>query len=261
MAIKREGKDYHHWWWEANLVAKSLSKTSYDDDGGANTDVFQDFITSVLAYRTSTNPDKRAIAVGGDVEIHKWDMSESPITGWNANIWMSMMWNRMFWDLFGGGSLGSNLYTGCLTASKYWMDKLADDTVNVTMPNDQNLYEYENFLMSQSVFDSYTTQYSVMDTQDLLDGVGAGTFNYVSVRFPNVFSLDYALLDAHYNLLAPNGVMTISECGDYGSLYQSYAEMHRNFFTDYMRRLTGYTDAHVYHLPVELGMVAVKKVG
>ena len=223
MAIKREGKDYHHWWWEANLVAKSLSKTSYDDDGGASTDVFQDFVTAVLAYRTGTNPDKRAIAVGGDVEIHKWDMTESPITGWNANIWMSMMWNRMFWDLFGGGSLGSNLYTGCVTPSTYWMDKLADDTISVTMPNDQNLYEYENFLMSQPAFDSYTTQYSVMDTQDLLDGVGAGTF--------------------------------------YGALYQSYAEMHRNFFTDYMRRLTGYTDAHVYHLPVEMGMVAVKKVG
>ena len=141
------------------------------------------------------------------------------------------------------------------------MDKLADDTVSVTMPNDQNLYEYENFLMTQPEFDSYTTQYSVMDTQDLLDGVGAGTFNYVSVRFPHVFAIDYSLLDAHYNLLAPNGVMTISEVGDYGALYQSYSEMHRNFYTNYVRRLAGYEGAHVYHLPVEMGMVAVKKVG
>ena len=241
-------------WLETNLVATHLSQT--DEDLTAYTGFFQDYATSVHNDHTALNVDRRVIAIGSDQEMH-WDsMSLNPVPGWEANISILMILNRMFCDYRDF----TNVLMNATVPYKYIMDDLNDRSKAYTFINDSWLYEMEQYGITHSDYSSYTdTQYSVMDPQDILNGTNAGTFDLVILRVEWLAGLTTKLVDAYTDMLSVGGIMVLNNTGAYSALYRSRAKMHIHSMTKTNRALKK-DNLRVYHIPVDQGYTVCKRI-
>lgn len=223
------------------LVTKHLSKvmpeeSAYSSFHSATTEV----VNKATRFIASLNPDKRAIAIGRNDEIWRWESQASYSQDWSTLTRENNM--HVLVLLAAACSPKKVLITNPDAATfLFAWQKYNNKTADITFVDSFNLHIYEKFFRSSN--EIYDFPYSVVDVQDL--ETEAGQYDMVSAHFWDVVSdLDYLkrLVDA----VAPGGTLVVNVANRSGKLYTEAFEMHSHYeMHEFLKDQENSTTVHI----------------
>ena len=100
--------------------------------------------------------------------------------------------------------------------------------------------------------------YSVIDTQDVLDGSHSGEYDFIECSIGNLLSPTMAFVDGYLDALAPGGTWMITNTSGYRKIYTEryYSQPHYVRHQKYLQNQAGIS---VFHIPIDLGYTIIRK--
>lgn len=247
-----------HPWFETNKVVKELSRvgassSSHNLNWNSHS---EDFTNAIVAHHAAMNSDRRATAIGNDLELHWWTMLNSKVAGWDANVFASELRFVLFQEL----AQATNYLLALAQPSEWLVETMNDRSKNVTVVNNEWLYNFEQFFLTIPEIAAYAdTQYSTVAVQDVLAGTGAGTYDFIQIRMKDVLGTSTKKLDAYLSMLSVGGLMQIEDSGSYGSLYGNHAQLVWHPYTKLNRHLVAQDNLTVFHLATDDGTTIIRR--
>tara|TARA_B100000029_G_scaffold496733_1_gene563418 strand:+ start:3717 stop:4472 length:756 start_codon:yes stop_codon:yes gene_type:complete len=247
-----------HPWFETNMVVKELSKvgsssSSHNLNWNSHS---EDFTNALVAHHTTLNSDRRAVAIGNDIELHWWTMLNSKVAGWDANVFASELRFVLFQEL----AQATNYLLALAQPSEWLIEKMNDRSKNVTVINNEWLYNFEQFFLTIPEIAAYSdTQYSTITPQSILAGTGAGTYDFIQIRMKEIIDLNTDKLDAYLAMLSVGGLMQIEDTGSYGQLYGNHSQMFWHPYTKFNRHIAAQSNLTVFHLATDDGTTLIRR--
>ncbi len=247
-----------HPWFETNMVVKELSKVgSSSSSHNLNWNSYsEDFTNALVAHHITLNSDRRAVAIGNDIELHWWTMLNSKVAGWDANVFA----NELRFVLFQELAQATNYLLALAQPSEWLIEKMNDRSKNVTVVNNEWLYNFEQFFLTIPEIAAYSdTQYSTVTPQSILAGTGAGTYDFIQIRMKEIIDLNTDKLDAYLAMLSVGGLMQVEDTASYGQLYGNHSQMFWHPYTKFNRHIAAQSNLTVFHLATDDGTTLIRR--
>ena len=144
--------------------------------------------------------------------------------------------------------------------SEWLIEKMNDRSKNVTVVNNEWLYNFEQFFLTIPEIAAYSdTQYSTVTPQSILAGTGAGTYDFIQIRMKEIIDLNTDKLDAYLAMLSVGGLMQVEDTASYGQLYGNHSQMFWHPYTKFNRHIAAQSNLTVFHLATDDGTTLIRR--
>jgi hypothetical protein len=237
-----------------DLAAVNLSKVVHEALDFHQNARRQDFSSQTKTLLDGFNPDRRAIAIGIDPYLELWDSFDNPHPEWAAWTWSHGLLRRLL--------LSTATWSTALWAytdpSYAVLDYLVDGTKDVTYVNNLEFAVFERFVKNDAVTSAQGLSYSVIDSQDILDGSHSGEYDFIEATIGSLMSPTMKYVDGYLDALAPGGTMMLTNTSGYRKVYiERFYSLHH--YVRLQKHIQATSGIQVYHIPIDLGYTIIRK--
>lgn len=245
-------------------VSRQLSKTGQDEILYSDFERLTEYVTKVCNFMNECSIDRRAIAVGGDIEHVRYQAFLNMDADLKAISWHSISMMKMWYDVvLGNGSVDSpsKVLTVMQLPSSFYLDYLQDRTIEFTFVNNNDLFFFEQFFLDEQILSEYPNiRYSAADVQDIVAGVCDSSFDIVRVGGYSINKHSSDILDAYMNCTKVGGLFVLHDSADFGDMYTNTNKFFTSMNWDFNKHIAGRDDFISYHIPYDVGLTVAKRV-
>jgi hypothetical protein len=251
-------------WVDRSRIARRLSRSGTESSFSLDLDVLSDYAKNIKQFHADASVDKRAIAIGLDVEAHWHDAMVSVNDDLKHIVWQNISQIKMWYDfLLSAGTHESpkKILTYMQFPWSFMMDYMSDRSMELTFVNNLDLYYFEKFFLTESKLAEYPDiRYSSIDGSDITSGLVDGQYDLVRATGFGINKTSIKTLESLMDSVAINGTFILSDASDYGVLYFSSETEISSEFLDYGKYICQREDFISYHLPYDVGLVVAKRI-
>jgi hypothetical protein len=251
-------------WIDRSRISRRLSRSGVEDSFTAALQDLSDYSKNIKQIHTDASIDKRAIAIGLDVEAHWHEAMISVNEDLEHIVWQNISQIKMWYDLLlSGGSSESprKVLTYMQFPWPFMMDYMSSRSNEFTFINNLDLFYFENFFLTESKLAEYPDiRYSAIDSSDIISGSTSGAYDVVRATGFGINKTSMKTLESLMDSVAVNGTFILSDASDYGVLYLSAESEISSEFLDYGKYISQREDFISYHLPYDVGLAVAKRI-
>ncbi len=251
-------------WVGRSRIARQLSNTGANEILYSDIESLTDYVNDVCSFINECSIDKRAIAVGGDIEHVRYEAFLNMDNDLRAISWHSISMIKMWYDLAmrdGTTESPSKALTVMQLPSSFYMEYLQDRTKSFTFVNNNDLFFFEEFFLNNPSLNTYENiEYSAIDVQDIQEGVADGQFDIVRVGGYSINKHGPDLLDAYLNCTKVGGIFVLFDSADFGDMYTNTNKLYTSMSWDFNKHIANRSDFITYHIPYDVGSCVAKRV-
>lgn len=257
-------------WARRSFLARQLSSPTlleFPQDKASylsETDVLAEFAAKVTSFRTRCNVDQRSIAIGTDSDFFFYDALGTLKDEFAEIGYLAWLQNKMWYELARPQSASSSNKYKVLSVSMIPISdhvaELANDTVDMHIINNIDLYYFERFFINDMYDGKYgELSYTVVDQSEVMAGDFAGSFDFVRIASKQGLLPSTETLDAYLDATKVGGVFLMNYAADYGDMYLDEKAEYSNYYYDMCKHISSRSDFMAFHVPYDLGMVVCKR--
>lgn len=245
-------------------ISKQLSKTGGNEILYSDLDRLTEYVQKICSFMNECSIDRRAIAVGGDIEHVRYEAFLNMDSDLKAISWHSISMMKMWYDLLmSGGTAESPVkaLTVMQLPSAFYMDYLQDRTKEFTFVNNNDLFFFEKFFINDEILAEYPNiRYSSVDVQDISNGLLDGQFDVVRVGGYSINKHNADLLNSYMNCTKIGGSFILHDSSDFGDMYTNTNKFYTSMNWDFNKHIASRDDFISYHIPYDVGLTVAKRV-
>lgn len=244
-------------------IARRLSRIGTDELMSSEMANISDYSTKVKQFHEEAAVDRRAVAIGADVESHFYDALIDPSDDFAHVIWQHVAQIKIWFDLLLSGGTVESPKKALIPMQLPWnfvMEMISDRTKEITFINNLELFYFEKFYLTDDILEKYPEiKYSAIDQSDICNGAMLNEYDLVRATGFNVHMTSNSLLSGLMDSVKVGGTFILSDASDYGMIYLGPENEITSPFWDYGKYITSREDFISYHLPYDVGLVVAKK--
>jgi hypothetical protein len=245
-------------------IARRLSRTGPNELLISQLPELADYAKKIIAFKESAAIDKRAVAIGTDIENHWYDAIVEVSDDFAHILWQNVAQIKMWYDLLLSDGTSENpkkVLTCMQLPCDFMLDMMSDPTKSFTFLNNIDLYYFENLFLDENILSQYPDiRYSAIDESDITCGLSAAQYDLVRATGFSIQHVSNDMLCGLMNSVKVGGTFILSDASDYGMLYVNSDMEMTSPFWDYGKYISGREDFISYHLPYDVGLVVAKRI-
>lgn len=235
----------------SNIASRKFSK--YISDDVLLEEVFYDIATNINSYMNSLNLDKRALSISADYHQIVWQIISTTDPVMKQTVFNNMqLVNQMIISIL------KPQHSLILVPDQYLITVAALDAMgsSLTFVNDQSLFNFENFVLSNTEY-PFSRDYFSIDYQDLIDESFNEKYDFIFTGSIALYA-DTDLLNIMVNSLNQGGCMIVADSSLMAEMYKSIAYV--NYGDPYHDLLCELENVYRYHIPFGIGFDVIVKM-
>jgi hypothetical protein len=251
-------------WVDRARISRRLSRAGLDDFFSEEILDLSDYAKKIKQFHELVSIDRRAVAVGSDIEAH-WHEAMISVNDELAHVvWQNISQIKMWYDLLISDGTVENpkkVLTYMQFPWSFMMDYMSDRTKEFTFINNIDLYYFESFYLDAQKLAEYPDiRYSAVDLIDIVSGETSYAYDVVRATGFGINRPSIDVLESLMNSVKIGGVFVLSDASDYGMLYMTADSEITSEFLDYGKYIASRGDFISYHLPYDVGLTVAKRV-
>ncbi len=251
-------------WVDRARISRRLSRAGLEESFSAEIQDLSDYAKKIKEFHELAAVDRRAVAVGTDLEAH-WHEAMISVNDDLAHvIWQNISQVKMWYDLLIPGGTAENpqkVLTYMQFPWSFMMDYMSERTKEFTFINNIDLYYFEKFYLTEQKLSEYPNiRYSAIDSADITSGGSAYSYDMVRATGFGINRPSMRVLESLMDSVKVGGTFILSDSSDYGMLYMTADSEITSEFLDYGKYIASRGDFISYHLPYDVGLTVTKRI-